>query len=107
MRAGREDHVGHHVERDVDVVVGHARVDDGRLARRGGVELAAHRVEQLGDLHGVEPLRALEQQVLDEVRDAGLGDRLVARAGADPEADRRRADALDALGDDPLAAGGW
>ena len=45
-----EDHVGHHVEGDVDVVVGDARVDDGRLARGGGVELPAHRVEQLGDL---------------------------------------------------------
>ena len=47
---GREDHVRHHVEGDVDVVVGHAGVDDGRLARGGGVQLAAHRVEQLGDL---------------------------------------------------------
>ena len=101
----REHHVRHHVEGDVDVVVGHPRVDDGRLARGGGVELAAHRVEQLGDADGVVPFRALEQQVLDEVRHAGLGDRLVARAGADPEADRRGADTVDALGDDTLAAG--
>ena len=100
----RKDHVGHHVERDVDVVVGHAGVDDRRLARGGGVQLASHRVEQLGDLDGVVALRALEQQVLDEVRDAGPGRRLVARPGADPEPDRRRADAVDALGDDPLPA---
>ena len=27
-----EDHVGHNVERELDLVVGDARVDDGRLA---------------------------------------------------------------------------
>ena len=43
--------------------------------------------------------------MLDEVRDTGLGDRLVPGAGADPEAERGRADALDVLGDDPLPAG--
>ena len=42
-----EYHVRHHVEGDLDVVVGDARVDDGRLARRGRVELTAHRIEQL------------------------------------------------------------
>ena len=99
----REDHVRHHVERDVEVVVGDARVDDGRLARGGRVELAAHRVEELGDLDGVVAFRPLEEQVLDEVRDAGLGDGLVARAGADPEADRGRANAFDPLGDHTLA----
>ena len=100
----REDHVGHHVEGDVDVVVGDARVDDRRLTRGGRVQLAAHRVEQLGDLDGAVALRALEQQVLDEVRDTRARGRLVARAGADPEADRGRADAVDVLGDDALPA---
>ena len=100
-----EHHVRHHVERHVEVIVGHARVDDRRLARRGGVELAAHRVEQLRDLHRVVALGALEEQVLDEVGDAGLGNRFVARARPDPEPDRRRAHAVDVLGDDPLPAG--
>ena len=67
-----EHHVGHHLERDVEVVVGDARVDDGRLAGRGGVELATHRVEELGDLDGVVALRPLEEQVLDEVRTPAL-----------------------------------
>ena len=57
-----EDHVGHHVDRDLEVVVGHARVDDRRLARRRGVQLAAHRVEPLGDLlracTATEPLKS-------------------------------------------------
>ena len=34
-----------------------------------------------------------------------FGDRFVARAGADPEPDRGRPDAVDVLGDDPLPAG--
>ena len=47
-------------------------------------------------------LRALEQEVLDEVRDAGLAAVLVPRAGSDPVADRGRADVLEPLRDDPL-----
>ena len=74
----REDHVRHHVEGDVDVVVGHARVDDGGLARRGRVQLAPHRIEQLRDLDSAVPLGALEEQVLDEVRDTRAPGRLVA-----------------------------
>ena len=100
----REDHVGHDLERRLDVVIGDARVDDGVLARRRGVELGAHRVERLGDLLRVEAPRALEQEVLDEVRDAGAVVALVARADVDPEAERDRAHARDALGDDALAA---
>ena len=46
----REDHVAHHVERRLEVDVGHARVDERVLARRRRVELAAHPVEDLGDL---------------------------------------------------------
>ena len=52
---GREDHVGDHLERLLDVVVGDPRVDDGVLARGGGVQLGAHRVEGLRDLLRVEP----------------------------------------------------
>ena len=46
----REDHLAHHVERDLELLVGDARVDDGVLARGGGVQLAAEAVEDLGDL---------------------------------------------------------
>src|SRR5439155_16528490 len=47
--------------------------------------------------------RALEEQVLDEMRDAGTVVALVTGAGADPEAERDRADARNLLGDHPLA----
>ena len=93
----------HHVDRGLQVVVGDARVDDRVLAGRGRVQLAAERVEDLGDLLRAVRARSLEEQVLDEVRDAGLRVALVARAGADPEAERDGAHLREALGDDPFA----
>ena len=99
----REDHVRHHVQRFLQVPVRDAGVDDRVLARGGCVQLAAHLVEDLRDLLRVVRPRALEEQVLDEVRNARLRLGLVARAGADPEAERHRADARHALGDQALA----
>ena len=84
----REDHVGHHLERRLDVMVGDARVDDGVLAGGRGVELGTHGVERLRDLLRVEAARALEQEVLDEVRDACALGALVTGADVDPEAER-------------------
>ena len=46
----REDHVAHHVDRRLEVVVRDARVDERVLARGRGVQLAAETVEDLGDL---------------------------------------------------------
>ena len=99
----RVDHVGHHVDRQLELVVGDARVDDGVLARRGGVQLAAEPVEDRRDVLRRVVARALEEQVLDEVRRAGLRAALVARAGADPEADRDRPDAAHLLRHDTHA----
>ena len=98
-----EDHVRHHLERPLDVPVGDARVYDGVLARRRGVQLGAHGVERLRDLLRVEAARALEEEVLDEVRDAGAVSALIAGADVDPEAERHRPNAGHALGDDALA----
>ena len=98
-----EDHVRHHVERALEPVVGDPRVDDGRLARCRRVQLSAELVEDLRDLLRRVARRALEEQVLDEVRDARARDGLVPRAGADPEPERDGANAWDALRDDALA----
>ena len=87
-----EDHVRHYVERALESHVRDARVDDRRLARGGGVQLAAELVEDLGDLLRRVAGRALEEHVLDEVRDARARIRLVTRARTDPEAERDRAD---------------
>jgi hypothetical protein len=101
---GGEDHVGHHLERRLDVMIRDAGVDDGVLAGGRSVQLGAHGVERLGDLLRVEAARALEQEVLDEMGDAGALGALVARADVDPEAERDRANTGDPLGDDALAA---
>ena len=105
LEARARGHVAHHVERQRQVLVEHAHVHDGRLARRERVELGAEAVGDARDLDLVVALAALEQQVLDEVRDAGLGRPLVARADADEDADRDRAHRLDRLGDDAEAVG--
>jgi hypothetical protein len=99
----REDHVAHHVHRRLEMVVGDAGVDEGVLARRRGVQLAAEPVEDLRDLEGAEAAGALEEQVLDEVRHAGLLGLLVARAGADPVADGGGPHMVEPLRDHALA----
>ena len=99
---GVVDHPDDHVERRLQPVVRHTGVEEGRLARRRRVQLAAEPVEDLGDLLGGVCARALEEQVLDEVRHARTTVRLVTRAGPDPEAERDGADARDVLGDDAL-----
>jgi hypothetical protein len=66
-------------------------------------ELAAERVEDLGDLLGRVRGRALEEQVLDEVGNAGAIGLLVARSCPDPKADRDGAHVREPLRDDALA----
>ena len=67
---GPRDHVGDDLEGLVEVLVEEARVDERVLLGGGRVELAAHLVEDAGDVPGRVVVRALEDQVLDEVRDA-------------------------------------
>lgn len=71
---------------------------------RGGIELAAERVKNLGYLRGAEPGAALEQEVLDKVTDAALRRRLVAGTRSYPEAQRNGTDRGQLLTDDPAAA---
>ena len=54
------------------VLVDHPRVHRGRLLAGAGVELGAHRVEDLVDLERAVLLGALEQQVLEQVRQPRL-----------------------------------
>ena len=94
-------HVGHHVEGARQVLVEHPRVDGGALLVGAGVQLRAHRVEQLVDLGRRVAVGAAEQQVLEEVREPGLGRRLAARAGAHEEAEGRGPDGGHDLRRDP------
>ena len=105
LEARARRHVAHDVERQRQVLVEHAHVHDGRLARRERVQLGAEAIGDARDLDLVEALAALEQQVLDEMRDARLARPLVARADADEDADRDRAHRIDLLGDDSQAVG--
>ena len=99
----RADHLAHDRKRDLEVVGGDTGVEERVLARGRRVQLRAEAVEDLGDLECAVARRALEEEVLDEVRDAGLRIALVARPGVDPVADRDRARLLESLGDHPLA----
>ena len=72
-----EQHLGHQVERLLGVLVEEAGVQVRRLLAGRRVGRGAHAVEELGDLDRRVALGALEQQVLEEMRDAGLSRRLV------------------------------
>jgi len=91
VERGREQHVAHHVEGGLEVRVEDAGIDDGVLLGGGRVQLAAEPVEHLRDLGARVARGPLEQEVLDEMADAGATLGLVTRAGADPEAECNRA----------------
>ena len=85
------------------VLVEHLDVVAGVFLGREGVELAADRIHLLRDVLCRAGGRALEEHVLDKVRDAGVLARLVARAAREPDADRHRSDVRHRLGDETKA----
>ena len=84
---GKHD-VAQEVEREPQILAQHARVIGGRVDAGGGVELAAHRLDLLGDGLGAATLGALEGHMLEEMRDAVLGGAFAAAAGPDPNPER-------------------
>ena len=80
--------VGQDVEGQRHVLLQHLGVIGGMVARGVGVDIAADRLDLLGDLARAAPRRALEGHVLEHVRHAVDVGRLVARAGIDPYAHR-------------------
>ena len=84
-----EEHLGEQVEGGLGVLVEEARVEVGRLLARRRVGRRAETVEVLGDLDRRVTLGALEQQMLEKVRERRPGRRLVARAGPDARARAR------------------
>ena len=71
-----------------------------RLLGGEGVEVAANRVRGAGDLLGAAVLRALEEHVLDKMRDAVFLGPLLTRARAQPDADGNGTDRRHRLGED-------
>ena len=101
LRIGRpEQHLGEQVEGLVGVGVEESRVEVRRLLAGRRVHRRAEAVEDLRDLDRRVALRALEEQVLEEVRDAGLRRRLVPRACSNPESECDGAHGGNYLGDD-------
>ncbi len=100
-----EQDVADDVERERHVGLHHLGEIGGRFARRIGVEMAAHGFDFLGDVARRAPRRALERHVLEHVGNAVDLGRFVARAGADPDADRGGFDLLHAVGRDGDAVG--
>ena len=92
IEARRDDDVAQDVERERQVFAQHARVIGGRVDAGRGVEIAADRLDLLGDVLGAPPRGALEGHVLEEMGDAVLAFRLAAAAGADPDAERHGLD---------------
>jgi len=96
---GMPHDVRQQVHGDVQVLVEDLEVEAGVLLRGEGVHLAAHGIDDERDVLGAAGLRALEQEVLDEVGDAVLLRRLVARAAFHPYPQGDRAQVAHRLGD--------
>jgi hypothetical protein len=64
-----QDQVGEHIEGDRQVLIEHFGVKAGHLLGREGVEHSAHRVHRLRDFLRRAPRSALENHVLDKMRD--------------------------------------
>ena len=81
------------------------QVEGGVLLGREGIHVATDRVDLRGDLLRRARLRALEDHVLDEVADPGLGEGLVAASPLQPDPDRDAADMGHRLGEEGEAVG--
>jgi hypothetical protein len=95
------DDVRKNVDGEREVLVEHLDVIAGVFLRSERVELPADRVDRLGDVFGGTRAGALEQHVLDEMRDTAALGRFVARSTGQPYADADRTDLRHPLGENP------
>ena len=99
---GVEDRVQHQVAENVhgdgQMLVQHLDVEADAFLGGEGVHVAADGVDLARNFLGAAVLRALEDHVLDEVRDAVPLQIFVAGAGLDPDSDRGGANVLHLLG---------
>ena len=76
-----EDDVQEQGDGALQVLAQEGGIVDGLFLARVGVEVAAHALHAVQDLHGCEALGALEGHVLHKVRHTALAVQLMARAG--------------------------
>ena len=82
------------------MLVEHLDVVAHQLLRREGVQASADGIDGAGDIFSGPAGGALEEHVLDEMRDAVLFMGFAAGAGADPDADGDRTHVGHHLGND-------
>jgi hypothetical protein len=90
--------VGDQVEGERGILGQNLGIESRGLAPGIGVEVAADRLDLLGDVARATPRRALEGHVLEQMRHAVDLGRLVARADPDPGAQGDRLDRLEPVG---------
>ena len=100
-----EEHIREQGNAGLETAVEHLHIVAGAFLVGEGVGLTAERVDGDGDMTRGALFRALEDHVLDEVRNAVQLRRFIAAAVADPDADRYRAHIVQTLGDDAHAVG--
>ena len=105
VEGGMAEDVANDVGAERQILLQHLDVVGGLLARGVGVDVPAHRLDLLGDFGGAAPLGALEGHVFEEVGDAVLRCRLVARAGGDVGTERGGFHPVHPFGDHGEAAG--
>src|SRR5579885_1478937 len=87
------------------MLVEHLRVEADALLRSKGIHVASDGVDLTGDFLGAAVLRAFEDHVLDEMRDAIPLGSLISRSGFQPDPYRSRADMLHLLSNDGQPVG--
>ena len=91
------------IERERNVAGQNMRVVGGMFRACRGVEIAARRLDFLGDITGRAPPRSLERHMFEKMRQAMLVRSFVAGPGADKNAKRGSFKMRHALGGDPKA----
>ncbi len=94
------EHVAEQLDAEPDVLGRQPAVVRGVFLGGEGIHLTADAVDGLGDVVGRARLGALEEEMLEEMRDARVFGRLVARTYADPHSDRYRLHRRHPLRDD-------